>query len=163
MTPKAFLACFEDVFSGIMDEYNVIGEYDEAVLVQYEMPTPELYHAGSDLGSLTEFPIPIRNGWLIFDLTLPEEALAYLEGTFDELGYPYEITAVTRSYNPVELLTPRQQEFLTTAIEQGYYDNPRVCTLTELAEDFGVNKSAASGILHRAEGKAIKEFMGFSQ
>ncbi|WP_231512997.1 MULTISPECIES: helix-turn-helix domain-containing protein [Haloferax] len=33
----------------------------------------------------------------------------------------------------------------------GAYDNPRGCTLTELAEAFGINKSAASGIPHRAE------------
>lgn len=161
--PKEFLTCFEDVFSDILDECNVIGEYDEAILIQYEMSTPTLYHAGGDLGSLVEFPIPIRNGWLIFNLALPEEALAYLEETFDVMRYPYEITSVTRSYDPVELLTSRQQEFLTTAIEQGYYNDPRACTLTELAEGFGVNKSAASGVLHRAEGKAIKEFMGFHQ
>ena len=37
---------------------------------------------------------------------------------------------------------------------------PRGCTLTELAEVFDVNASAASGVLYRAEGRIIKAFVG---
>ncbi|WP_231186810.1 helix-turn-helix domain-containing protein [Haladaptatus sp. DYF46] len=46
------------------------------------------------------------------------------------------------------------------AVERGYYESPRQCTLTELAESFGVSKDTASGILHRAERRIIKRFLG---
>lgn len=80
----------------------------------------------------------------------------------DELAtadIPCEILSLTQSPDPVELLTERQRQFVTEAIKRGYYDSPRGCTLTEFAGAFDVNKSAASGILHRAEGRIIREFM----
>ncbi len=67
--------------------------------------------------------------------------------------------SVTHSYDVSGLLTERQREFISEAVERGYYDSPRGCTLVELAETFGVNQSAASGVLHRAEGRIIKEFI----
>jgi predicted DNA binding protein len=64
-----------------------------------------------------------------------------------------------QSPDPSSILTDRQHELITEAIERGYYDSPRRCTLTNLANELGVNKATASGILHRAEGKLIKEFV----
>ncbi len=77
----------------------------------------------------------------------------------DAADIPYQIQSITQSYDPSELLTDRQQELITKAVEKGYYDTPRDCTLTELAEEFDVNPSAASGVLHRAEETIIKEFI----
>lgn len=72
---------------------------------------------------------------------------------------PYEILSVTQSYDSNGLLTERQREVITEAVERGYYDSPRDRTLVELAETFEINQSAASGVLHRAEGRIIKEFI----
>jgi predicted DNA binding protein len=57
-----------------------------------------------------------------------------------------------------ELLTDQQRRLLVTAVEEGYYDTPRECTLTELAEAVDLAKSTASVTLHRAEERVIKEF-----
>ncbi|MFH5801937.1 helix-turn-helix domain-containing protein [Haladaptatus sp. CMAA 1911] len=67
--------------------------------------------------------------------------------------------ASTIIYEASGLLTERQREFITEAVERGYYDIPRGCTLVELAERFGVSQSAASGVLHRGEGQIIKKFI----
>jgi predicted DNA binding protein len=48
---------------------------------------------------------------------------------------------------------------LRTAVERGYYDTPRRCTLTELAEALDMAKSTCSETLHRAEGKITKQFL----
>lgn len=45
------------------------------------------------------------------------------------------------------------------AVEAGYYDTPRTCTLTELADEVGLAKSTCSEILHRAEEIIVKEFI----
>lgn len=56
-------------------------------------------------------------------------------------------------------LTARQRELLSLAVERGYYDSPRECTLTELAEAAGVSPSSASATLQRAEGSVVKQFL----
>jgi predicted DNA binding protein len=58
-----------------------------------------------------------------------------------------------------QLLTERQQGLVRTAVDAGYYNTPRECTLTELAERLGIAKSTRSGALHRAEGAVIKRFL----
>lgn len=83
----------------------------------------------------------------------------------DELAaadIPYRILSLTQSYDSNELLTDRQWQVITEAVECGYYDTPRSCTVTELATSFDVHKSAASRVLHRAESRIVKEFVGAS-
>jgi hypothetical protein len=58
-----------------------------------------------------------------------------------------------------DLLTQRQRELLTAAVEAGYYETPRACTLTQLADQLGMAKSTVSETLHRAEGRVIREFV----
>jgi predicted DNA binding protein len=48
---------------------------------------------------------------------------------------------------------------LVQAVEQGYYDTPRGCTLTELSDELGLAKSTLSERLHRVEEKVVKEFL----
>jgi len=40
-----------------------------------------------------------------------------------------------------------------------YYDTQREVSLSELANEFGIAKSTCSEVLHRAEGKIVKEFL----
>lgn len=40
---------------------------------------------------------------------------------------------------------------MNAVIERGYYDTPRRCTLTELADELDLAKSTCSERLHRAE------------
>lgn len=71
----------------------------------------------------------------------------------------------TGEYDPVkrlkphgEPLSPRQEEMLRMAIEFGYYDDPRKCTLATLAQQFGVSKAAVHKRLVTAESKIIKSY-----
>jgi hypothetical protein len=55
-------------------------------------------------------------------------------------------------------LSPRQDEMLRMAIEFGYYDDPRRCTLDTLAKQFGVSKAAVHKRLVSAESKILKNY-----
>jgi predicted DNA binding protein len=56
-------------------------------------------------------------------------------------------------------LTEAQRELVFEAVRSGYYDTPRRCTLTELAEANGIAKSTCSETLHRAEGRVMRRFV----
>lgn len=140
--------------------YEVIHIDGRTVLIQYVIPVPRSYEALSVSGNLPRFPAIMRDGWLFAEQTASQEQLAKYTNELATAGVPYQILSLTRSPDSIELLTDRQRQFITEAVARGYYDSPRRCTLTDLAEVLDVNKSAASGILHRAEGRIIKEFIG---
>lgn len=54
-------------------------------------------------------------------------------------------------------LTEKQNETLRKAVVGGYYDDPQRLSLSELADEFGVSKSAVSQRLSRAESKIVVE------
>lgn len=130
---------------------------ERTVLIQYVIPIPDSYRVVRASGNLTRFPVLMRDGWLFAERTASHERLAQYTDELAAAGMTYQILSLRQSYDPIELLTDRQREFITEAVARGYYDTHRRCTLTELAEAFGVTKSAASRILHRAEGRIIKD------
>ena len=146
---------------GLLPGYELLHVDEQRIVIQYEISfVPPPHRAILDSGNLIQFPLPIRDGWAIADLTTSQEHLAKLKASFEATDLPYEVDAVTQSANATDLLTDRQREFIVEAVERGYYESPRQCTLTELAEAFDVSKGAASGILHRGERRIIKRFLG---
>lgn len=139
--------------------YEVLHSDDGMVLIQLVFPMPSTYEARRAMGILPRFPITIRDGWAFGEQTTSQEQLSELTTELAAAHIPYEILSVTHSYDSNSLLTERQWEVVTEAVERGYYDSPRRCTLVELAETLGVNQSAVSGVLHRAEGRIIEEFV----
>lgn len=139
--------------------YEVLHSDEGMVLIQFVYPMPSSYEASRATGTLPRFPLIIRDGWFSGELIGSQEQLSAFTTTLAAADIPYEIVSFTQSYDASGLLTERQREFIAEAVERGYYDSPRGCTLIELAETFGINQSAASGVLHRAEGRIIKEFI----
>jgi predicted DNA binding protein len=141
----------EDVYSS-----EVIFADERSLLLQYEIPVPEPFRVARESGNLTLFPITMHDGWLFVERNASVEQLAEYRNHLDHAGLQYQILSIQQSHDPVDLLTDRQRQFITEAVARGYYETPRKCSLTELAETFEVNKSAASGTLRRAEGRIIK-------
>ncbi len=139
--------------------FDVVYQDERLVLVQFTTVVTELYGAlrGSDNVSL--YPTILRNGRFSVTLTASHERLSNYADELREAGIPYRVTSLAQSYESSGLLTERQWEFVTEAVERGYYDTPRGCTLTELADEFEIHKSAASRLLHRAEGRVMREFV----
>ena len=67
--------------------------------------------------------------------------------------------AATGGDGPDRTLTEAQRELVFEAVRSGYYDTPRRCTLTEVAEANGIAKSTCSETLHRAEGRVMRRFV----
>lgn len=141
--------------------YDVLHTDEQSVLIQYEMPfIPPPVRAVLASGNIVtlRFPLILRDGWIIYDLTTSHERLSQFKAEFEDSGHTYEVVSVTQSPQPTDLLTSRQRRFMVEALQRGYYDSPRKCTLTDLADAFDVGKSTASRVLHNAEGTVIKEF-----
>lgn len=149
------------IFDGtaIQPSYEVLHADGQVVLIQYELPfVPPPYRALFSSENLPQFPYIIRDGWTICELTTSHERLSQFKAELEATGFMCEIVSLTQSTDPNDLLTERQEQLLTTAVERGYYDTPRTCSLTDLAAALSINKSTASEILHRAESKIAKEF-----
>ena len=56
-------------------------------------------------------------------------------------------------------LTDRQQEVLKTAIQQGYYENPREATLADLATELDIDRATVGKHLRIIESKVFAEYM----
>lgn len=85
----------------------------------------------------------------ITSATSPEDFKLVHTGRYDPL---------VRLKPRTDQLTPRQEETLRLAIDLGYYDNPRKCTLETLARQFGVSKAAVHKRMVTAESKIIKSY-----
>lgn len=60
----------------------------------------------------------------------------------------------------VGILTDKQRDALELALEQGYYERPRNASLSDLAEQLDISKSAVSQRIRSAEIKLIKGALG---
>ncbi|WP_222914757.1 helix-turn-helix domain-containing protein [Natrinema sp. SYSU A 869] len=140
--------------------YEVLHPDAQTAMLQYVIPETESNRALQASGILPVFPAYLQDGWLSAEHTASHERASQFPEEMEAASIPYRIQSVTQSLDPGELLTDRQQELITEAVERGYYDSPRGCTLTELATGFDVNPSAVSGVLHRAEETIVKEFVG---
>lgn len=137
--------------------YEVVHADDELLVIQAKIVNPDPHRAARESGTLPRFPLTVRDGWIHNDLAISHEQLSRFTAELEAAGVRYEIVSITQSVDVSKLLTERQYEFAIEAIERGYYDSPRRCSLTDLADALGVNKATASGILHRAEGQLIKQ------
>lgn len=130
----------------------------DSVLLQFSTTQPLLLLTMREAGIPLELPIVIEAGTATVDVTAPHEQLSALKTQFEMVGVDFEVAYLYETTATERLLTERQEEIVASAIEQGYYDTPRTCTLTELAMELDVAKSTLSETLHRAEGRIIKQF-----
>jgi len=141
-------------------DMEVVQRADTEATIQFGTTTPMLLIAAQRAGVPIEMPVRIRNGEATIDVSGAHDRLSTFGAQLEGMGLGFRIRYIRERSRPSQLLTETQQELLVTAVEMGYYDTPRECSLTELAEAVGIAKSTASETLHRAEGAVIKEFVG---
>ncbi|WP_248896677.1 helix-turn-helix domain-containing protein [Haloplanus halobius] len=138
---------------------EVMQHTDGAAIVQFETSEPLLLLSIQESGAPIELPVTIRDGDAVIELTASRDRLSEFGRQLEAFGMSYTLNRVYDQADQSDLLTDQQRELLVTAVEMGYYDTPRECTLTELAEERALAKSTASVTLHRAEESVIKEFV----
>lgn len=73
--------------------------------------------------------------------------------SLNELDTEYHVSDLAAVSRAVAKLAPRQRQILERAIDRGYYDVPKSCTLDELAAEDEVSMSTVAEHLRQAESK----------
>jgi len=140
-------------------ELDVLNDGEGYALVQFETTVPLLLLAARDSGVPLDLPFGIEDGTAVWELTVSSDRLSELGEQLDTFGISFGIESLRYEISEEPLLTDPQRDLVETALELGYYDTPRTCSLTELADEIGQAKSTVSETLHRAEGKIIRQFV----
>lgn len=141
-----------------VNNYEILHTDTVGSLVQYVAPEPEENRAALSALRIPSYPLILRDGWVFTELATARKRLSKFKDELERADITYEVLSVTESRDPTAILTDRQTQFVTEALERGYYDSPRQCSLSDLAAIMSVDKSTASRLLHRAEGRVLKEF-----
>jgi hypothetical protein len=150
---------------GAMDAHDEIVRLElhqatgDTALVEFETTAPLLLFSIQEAGLPLELPFTIRDGVADVEVTAARDRLSAFTTRLEAFGMAFDVEYVRELVHSESLLTDRQQELLDEAVEAGYYDTPRECSLTELADRAGVAKSTASETLHRVEEKIIKQYV----
>jgi len=139
--------------------YEQLYHEDGRAIAQYETTEQQLYQFLGDSSLPPEFPLVVEDGEMEFDVTATREQFETMGTALDASGYEYELLSVREGRNPETLLTERQRECLTIAFREGYFEVPRRCTLTDVADAIGVDKSTASETIRRGSARVIEWFL----
>ncbi|WP_248896557.1 helix-turn-helix domain-containing protein [Haloplanus halobius] len=139
--------------------FEVLHRGEDRALVQFETDDPLLLLSIRNSRAPFEPPITIVDGVADLEITASHDRLSSLSEQLRTFGLEFDVRAVRTSMDPDSVVSDNQRELIETAVERGYYDTPRRCTLTELADYLGIAKSTASERLHRAEGAIIRAFV----
>ncbi|MFC6825863.1 helix-turn-helix domain-containing protein [Halopelagius fulvigenes] len=125
-------------------EIELLHTDPQVVLLQFLTGSSKAYDPLYESGCISIYPTILRNGWFSVHVVAGHESLSAYLAELAAAKIPYRVRSLTNSHETAAVLTTRQREFVETAVERGFYDDPRTCTLTELAETLGIHKSAAS-------------------
>ncbi|RQG96829.1 helix-turn-helix domain-containing protein [Natrarchaeobius oligotrophus] len=140
-------------------ELTLVQWTDDEATIHFETTAPLLLFSSRESGMPIELPVEIRDGEATVEVAGSRERLAELAEQLEQFGLRYRIDNVTERLHESQLLSDRQLEVVAAAVEQGYYDTPRRCSLTELADHLDIAKSTCSETLHRAEEAIVKRFV----
>lgn len=140
-----------------VDEIGVIATGARETTVHVAGDTPRFVSAARRSGLPIEPPVELSDGNAALEIVGDRDRLSLLTAQFAEAEVEFDIGLVgEQAGEPTRILTDTQRTLVTAALDAGYYDTPRTCTLTELAERQGIAKSTCSETLQRAEGRLIK-------
>jgi predicted DNA binding protein len=140
-------------------DIEILQQRDDEVLLQFETSDPLLLMPARGSNVPLEMPFDIRDGEVAWEVTAPTQQLSKLGEQLEEFGISFSVEYIRQEPSREHLLTDRQREIIEAAVDAGYYDTPRECSLTELAERIDIAKSTCSDTLHRAEEAIIKEYV----
>lgn len=140
-------------------EYDGLYLSDHRTIAQYEADEKGLYEFLWTSSLPPEFPIIVENGEMEFDITATREQFEAFGATLDDTGRQYDLVTLVHTDERDALLTDRQRECLTVAQRRGYFEVPRECTLAELADALGVDKSTASETIRRGTARVVEQFL----
>jgi hypothetical protein len=144
-----------------VETLELLWKHDNEALIQIETSNPLPLLPVWRAGVPPKMPFDIQNGQATWEVTTSAARLSNLQSQLDEFGISFSLEYVRdiEESQADRLLTDRQQEVLSTAVESGYYRAPREATLGDVADTLGVANATCSDILHRAEGHIVDWFV----
>jgi predicted DNA binding protein len=142
-----------------VEEYNLLYADERRALGRYRTTDAGLYELAADTTFPPEYPVIVRDGWFIYELSGTREEFDALRETLENAELRYELLSLVTRSESSGLLTDRQREVLGVARRAGYYEVPRRTTLQTVADRVGIDKSTASEILRRAEGRLVDWYL----
>lgn len=142
-----------------VSEYEVVHTEKDVSGIRFSVEKSPSHPYRAIFTMTPESPPTVQRGWICGTIVDSREGLSTFLRLLREGEIRYQVISITESNTPEELLTPRQREVVREAIEQGYYETPRGCTLAEIADGLDTHKSTIGGVLNRAEGRIITAFM----
>lgn len=89
-----------------------------------------------------------------------DDLTTFFERCRDEFGFDIDLVRVFDRSDPEAYdeygLTAPQRDALTIALEKGYFEVPKQCTITEIAEEIDVSPQAISQRLRRGYGTLVR-------
>ncbi|WP_123621664.1 helix-turn-helix domain-containing protein [Halorubrum sp. CSM-61] len=137
---------------------DVVDRAGPATRLRVVAPAPPPHVATArEVGLPIEESIAVTNGRATADVVGERSRLTAFSRRLTGEGVTVGIRGSDADREPV--LTDAQRALVLDAVAAGYYDTPRECTLTELAEARDLAKSTCSETLHRAEGRVLRRFV----
>ena len=140
-------------------DMEVVGRTDGEVTVQVDTTRPLVLQAAKRSGLPIEPPFHIRDGVATVEVVGGHGRLSEFGRQLDAAGVDFDVEFVGSHGHANRLLTDTQRELVLAGIDRGYYDTPRACSLTELADHVGIAKSTCSETLQRAEARLVRRFV----
>jgi predicted DNA binding protein len=116
-------------------------------------------------GAPIEPPTVKRDGWHETKVFKSYATLSEFQSVCEENGITVDLQSITNGLvdddgSSVYGLTDRQEEALTIALSQGYYETPRAVSAEELADELGISQPSMSDLLRRAERQLLASTLG---
>lgn len=112
-----------------------------------------------ELGGLMLEAMSDETGWTVHLQFPDQEALSNLWKYCEDKGFSFDLQRMFRHQpwtSPTETaLTDAQREALTTAYEEGYFEEPRAISLAELADILDISPTAVGGRIRRGTAELV--------
>ncbi|MFW6448014.1 MAG: helix-turn-helix domain-containing protein [Halobacteriota archaeon] len=141
-----------------VQEVEVFDRTTDRALIQLEVSFPMLLFPVESSAAPIQMPFELADGVARWEIVTTQNRLSTLAERLDAFGLSYTVDRIQPEIGFERILTDKQARVVEAALEAGYYDSPRTCTLTELAERLDLAASTCSETLHRAEERIIKRF-----
>lgn len=142
-----------------IDRVNLLFADDSRGVFRYRTTDRTLYTFLRRASLPPEFPMVVVNGWFEVTVTATREQVKLLRDQLEEVGSAYEVLSVVGTDEEDALVTDRQRELLATAMRNGYFEVPRRCSLADVADEFDLDTSTASGVIRRGQSRIVKWYL----
>lgn len=141
-----------------IESVSRLGRSEGRILLRYESLDTALYAFAEEVSLPLQFPITVRAGWYVFELTGTRPEFDRVRTLLTERDCGFELLSIVREQHDPDLLTDRQRNVLEVAVQRGYFSVPRGCTLSDLAVLFETDESTLSGVIRRGTERVLSSY-----